>query len=350
MRIETVTLEAPGANDVLVRMSAVGICGSDLHIVRGEWSRPHPMILGHEGAGVVTAVGAMVDDIAVGDRVVVSWAPGCQECFVCAAGRPAACPKLRAGFASGTLPDGTTRLSRNGETVYRMTAVGALATHVLMPRTGVIGLPDGVPIEEGALLGCAAVTGAGAVINVTSVDSDTSAAVLGAGGVGQFVIQGLRIGGARTIVAVDPSAERREMAIRLGATDVVAPDELAGLVEGLDGFDYTFEAVGAQQVFESALAATRNGGTMVVVGIPPTATKIDFDPADLVVREKTVIGSMYGSGEPRETMSELFCGPRQLELTAMVGPKFSLDEVNEAMECALRGESGRVLVLPDAEA
>ena len=348
LRVEAVELEAPGPQDVLVKMAAVGICGSDLHVVRGEWERPVPMILGHEGSGTVEAVGDAVTEVAVGDPVVISWAPGCRHCDVCAQGRPAACPNLRQGFAAGPLPDGTTRLSQSGGEIYRMTAVGALATHVLMPQTGVIKLPARVSFEEAALLGCAAITGAGAVINVAQAGPETQAAVFGAGGVGQFVIQGLRMAGARTIVAVDPQASRRAQALTLGATHAVAPDALPALVEELgDVLDYTFEAVGSQETFELAVGAVRNGGTTIVVGIPPTGTGVTLGAADIVVREKTVVGSMYGTGEPKVTLDKLLGGPAQLELASMLGPRFALDEVNAAFDSALGGDEGRVLVLPN---
>jgi Zn-dependent alcohol dehydrogenase len=349
LRVEEIEVEAPGPEDVLVRMSAVGICGSDLHVVRGEWARPVPMVLGHEGSGVVEAVGEAVSNVAIGERVVISWAPGCQKCAVCAQGRPAACPRLREGFGAGTLPDGTTRLSQYGKPVYRMTAVGALSTHVLMPHTGVIKMPDRVSFEEAALLGCAAITGAGAVLNVAKAGPESQAAVIGAGGVGQFIIQGLRIAGASTIVAVDPQPARRDQALALGATHAVAPDELAALLDELgDVFDFTFEAVGAQQTFELAVGAVRNGGTTIIVGIPPTGTTVSFNPADIVVREKTVVGSMYGTGEPKATLAKLFHAPAQLELSSMIGPRFTLDEVDAALDCSLHGESGRVLILPGA--
>ena len=145
-----------------MRIDAVGICGSDLHVVKGEWVRPRPMVLGHEGAGVVEAVGADVDGLAVGDRVILSWAPACGECGPCLAGRTTACLPLRAGIGAGTLPDGTTRLSADGETIYRMTAVGALAERVVMPASGVLKLTHELPAAEAALLGCAALTGIGA--------------------------------------------------------------------------------------------------------------------------------------------------------------------------------------------
>jgi Zn-dependent alcohol dehydrogenase len=348
MRVEEIDVEGPGPGDVLVRMGAVGICGSDLHVVRGEWTRPVPMVLGHEGSGVVEAVGAEVEDVAVGDRVVVCWAPGCRHCSVCAEGRPAACPNLRAGFAAGTLPDGTTRLRRDGEPVYRMTAVGALATHVLMPRPGILPVPPGVTFAEAALLGCAAITGAGSVVNLAGELAGGTGLVVGAGGVGQFAVQGLRLAGAEQIIAVDPTPSRRAAARELGATHTVAPDELSELLEelGADAIDVAIEAVGRPDTVALATGAVRNGGTAILVGLPPGGAAAELDVADLVVREKRVVGAMYGGGEPAVTLERLYAGPERLELAAMLGPRFALDQVDEAVALARAGESGRVLVVP----
>ncbi len=169
-------------------MAAVGVCGSDLHVVRGEWRRPVPMILGHEGAGTVEAVGAGVESVRPGERVVLSWAPACGECAACAQGRRTACLRLREAIGKGTLLDGTTRLRRGAETVYRMTTVGALAELVLVPARAVLPLGDAVPLDEAALLGCAALTGVGAVRNSGRVGAGSSVVVVGAGGVGQFCV------------------------------------------------------------------------------------------------------------------------------------------------------------------
>jgi Zn-dependent alcohol dehydrogenase len=348
MRVEDIDVEAPGPGDVLVRMAAVGICGSDLHVVRGEWTRPVPMVLGHEGSGVVEAVGDEVDDLAVGDRVVVCWAPGCRHCAVCAEGRPAACPNLRAGFAAGTLPDGTTRLRHDGRPVYRMTAVGALATHVLMPRPGVLPVPPGETFAEAALLGCAAITGAGSVVNLAGEVAGATALVVGAGGVGQFAVQGLRLAGAERIVAVDPTPARRAAARELGATHAVAPEELSELLDelGTDAIDVAVEAVGRPDTVALATGSVRNGGTAILVGLPPAGAAAELDVADLVVREKRVVGAMYGGAEPAVTLERLYAGSERLELAGMLGPRFALEDVDEAVELALAGESGRVLVVP----
>jgi len=189
-------------------------------------------------------VGSGVDDLAVGDRVILSWAPACGECGPCLAGRTTACLPLRAGIGAGTLPDGTTRLSQDGETIYRMTAVGALAERVVMPASGVLKLTHDLPADEAALLGCAALTGIGAARGVTAGDV---VVVIGAGGVGQFCVQGSRLRGASAIVSVDPLPARRALARAVGATHDCDPSDLAEVLAGLapDGADCSLEAVGS---------------------------------------------------------------------------------------------------------
>ena len=196
--LETVELdlEEPRAGEVLVRMAAVGVCGSDLHVVRGDWDRPKPMVLGHEGAGIVEAVGDGVTTLTPGDAVVISWAPSCGACGACRLGRRTACERLREAISAGTLLDGTTRLSLDGEIVYRMTATGCLAELLVVQENAALPLGPGIPLVEAALLGCAALTGVGAVRNASGLESGGSALVVGAGGVGQFVVQGARMAGA----------------------------------------------------------------------------------------------------------------------------------------------------------
>ncbi len=341
-----IDVEEPGPSDVLVRIAATGVCGSDLHIVRGEWSRPTPMILGHEGAGVAEAVGDAVDGISPGDRVLLSWAPSCGECKACRAGRRVACAPLRAGIAKGTLPDGTTRLSVDGIPVYRMTAIGALAERQVLPANAVLPLPDDVTLEQAALIGCAALTGVGAVLNRARVDEGSTVLVVGAGGVGQFCVQGARIAGAERIVAVDPVEGRREQALKLGATEVAAPDELAD-----ETFDYAFDAVGGAPTFELALSRTRGGGMTVAVGMAPAGVRLELDPFQLTNEEKWITGSLYGSLDPAEALPGLLEHIRagRLDLEHALGPSFSLDDADAAIEASLEGSPGRVLVKPRQE-
>jgi S-(hydroxymethyl)glutathione dehydrogenase / alcohol dehydrogenase len=345
--LETVELdvEEPHAGEVLVRMAAIGVCGSDLHMLKGEWLRPTPMVLGHEGSGVIEAVGEGVE-LRPGDRVVISWAPGCGECGPCLRGRPAACEPLRAAIAAGTLLDGTTRMSLDGETIYRMTATGCLAEHVVLSANAALPLGDDVSLEEAALLGCAALTGVGAVRHASTLAAGQTALVVGAGGVGQFVVQGARIAGAAEIVCVDPNAGRLEHARRLGATTVGHPDELATLLP--DGADVAFDAVGLPETSALALEHARSGGQCVLVGMAPTGARLDVDPYEFALHEKTLTGTLYGSEDPAVALPVLLDDIRagRLELAAMLGDSYPLEQADEAFRASIAGSPGRVLVTP----
>lgn len=342
--VREVEVEEPGPDHVLVRMAAVGICGSDLHVVKGEWPRPTPMVLGHEGAGVVEAVGSAVAGLAPGDRVVLSWAPWCGECGPCRAGRRTACSTLRDAIGKGTMLDGSTRLSVDGAPVYRMTTIGALAEHVLVPASAALPLTDELPLEHAALLGCAALTGVGAVLNAARVEPGASVLVIGAGGVGQFVVQGARVAEAAEIVCVDPLEARRTAALALGATQALAPEE----IDAVDAYDYAFDAVGAPETSALALRAARRAGTAVLVGIPAAGARLDLDPLEFSHREKHLMGSVYGSEEPARALPRLLELVRdgRLELASLVGPRFPLEQANDAVEASLAGSPGRVLVTP----
>jgi S-(hydroxymethyl)glutathione dehydrogenase / alcohol dehydrogenase len=351
LEIAEVDVREPGSRDVVVRMAAIGICGTDLHQIKGEWVRPTPMVLGHEGAGVVEEVGDEVAGLRPGDEVVLSWAPSCGECPECRRGRPATCVPLNRAIGAGTLVDGTTGLSMNGETVYRGTATGAMADRVVVSER--VALPTGgdVPLDQAALLGCAALTGVGAALFAARIEPGTSAFVVGAGGVGQFVVQGARIAGAETIVCIDLLAGRRERVLELGATHAAAPDDAKALMAEVlpAGADYAFDAVGEPETTGLALRYTRNGGLCVIVGLPGSAeARLDLEPADFLRREKRLTGTLYGSEDPAVALPILLDHLRagRLELASMVGPKFPLEQVNEAIAESLGGSPGRVLVLP----
>ena len=348
--VHEVDLEEPRPDEVVVRMVAVGVCGTDLHSYKGEWQRPTPIVLGHEGAGVVEAVGAEVTSVGEGDRVVLSWAPACGECSACRRGRPAACAPLSTAFGRGTLLDGRTGISLAGETVYRGTATGALQERLVVAAGAALPLGDAIPLEQAALLGCAALTGVGAVLNAARPEPGFTALVIGAGGVGQFVVQGARIAGAAAILVVDPVEARREQALGLGATRACAPDELREAMKELDpeGVDYAFDAVGAPATTKLALRWTRGGGTAVVVGLPAGGEKLELDPFEFSNREKTLTGTIYGSEDPAVALPRLIDLVRsgELELASLVGPSFPLDRADDAFKASLAGEPGRVLVTP----
>jgi S-(hydroxymethyl)glutathione dehydrogenase / alcohol dehydrogenase len=348
--LEELEQEEPRAGEVVVRMAAVGVCGTDLHSYRGEWDRPTPIVLGHEGAGVVEAVGGDVAGVREGDRVVLSWAPACGECGACRRGRPAACAPLSTAIGRGTLLDGRTGLSLAGAIVYRGTATGALAERVVVDAKAALPLGDDVPLDQAALLGCAALTGVGAVLNAVRPEPGFSALVLGAGGVGQFVVQGGRIARAGAILVVDPVGARREQALRLGATAACAPEDVKEAVRALDpeGVDYAFDAVGSPETTALALRWTRGGGTAIVVGLPAAGARLTLDPLDFTNREKTLTGTIYGSEDPAVALPRLLGLIRsdELELASLVGPSFPLGRSDEAFQTALAGSPGRVLVTP----
>lgn len=350
LQVEELDVEDPRPGEVVVRMSAVGVCGTDLHSYKGEWDRPTPIVLGHEGAGTVEAVGGEVEGVREGDRVVLSWAPACGECGPCRRGRPAACGPLSSAIGRGTLLDGHTGLTLGGETVYRGTATGALAERVVVAAAAAMPLARDVPLEHAALLGCAALTGVGAVLNAARPEPGFSALVIGAGGVGQFVVQGARIAGATEILVVDPVEARREQALSLGATRACAPDDVREAVRDLDreGVDYAFDAVGAPATTALALRWTRGGGTAVVVGLPAGNEKLALDPFEFSNREKTLTGTIYGSEDPAVALPKLinFVRAGKLDLASLVGPSFPLEQADDAFQASLAGEPGRVLVTP----
>jgi S-(hydroxymethyl)glutathione dehydrogenase / alcohol dehydrogenase len=350
LEIREIDLEDPGPTDVVVRMTTVGICGTDLHSIRGEWTRPTPIVLGHEGAGVVEDVGSAVTLVRPGDEVVLSWAPSCGECPDCRRGRPAACVQLHRAIFNGTLVDGTTGISLDGETLYRGTATGAMSEHVVVTERVALPTGGGVPLDEAALLGCAALTGVGSAPFAARVAPGSSVVVVGAGGVGQFVVQGARIAGAETIAVVDPLEARLEQARGLGATHSTTPDELKALMRGVlpNGADYAFDAVGNADTTALALRWTRSGGTCVVVGLPPSGVSLDIDPAEFTRREKFLTGTIYGSEDPAVALPILLDHVRagRLKLRELLGPVYPLDAVNEAFDAALAGSPGRVLVKP----
>ena len=345
-----IDLDEPGPGDVVVRMAAVGICGTDLHSVRGEWTRPTPIVLGHEGAGTIERVGSAVTSLRPGDEVVLSWAPSCGVCADCRRGRPATCVPLHRAIGNGTLVDGTTGMSLDGETVYRGTATGALSELLVVSERVALPTGGGIPLEHAALLGCAALTGVGAVLFAARVVPGCSVLVVGAGGVGQFAVQGARIAGADSIIAVDPLPERRAQALTSGATLAVDPSELATALRelGLRGVDYAFDAVGDPSTTELALRHTRSGGTCVIVGLPAAGKRLDLDPAELIRREKHLTGTMYGSEDPAVAMPTLLEHVRagRLDLGSLVGQTFGLSDLDAAIEASLAGGPGRTLVNP----
>jgi S-(hydroxymethyl)glutathione dehydrogenase/alcohol dehydrogenase len=347
LSVEEVELTDPKAGEVCVRIAAAGVCRSDLHVMEGVWTYELPMVLGHEGAGIVEAVGPGVLAPRIGDAVALAWVTGCGRCRACAGGSPALC---EIGSHLHRMPDGGSRLRARGQDLAHFMATACFAEHVVVPATQAIELPEGTDLEVAALIGCAAMTGVGAVFNTARVQPGERAVVFGCGGVGQCIVQGLRASGAHPIVAVDVSEAALELARASGATDTVlagSEDDRRAIRRATSGgADVAFEALGLPATIEAAYAALAGGGRAVIVGMPARDATITINAFNLAGQSLSLIGSLYGSSRPH------FDVPRLLELNdagrlslgSLIARRYSLDEINGAYDDLRSGAPGRGVV------
>jgi NDMA-dependent alcohol dehydrogenase len=349
LAVEAVELAPPGPGEVLVRLAACGVCHSDWNVISGATPNPLPAVLGHEGAGVVEEVGEGVKAVALGDHVVLSWLPACGRCFYCRRGRPVLCDVAMADMFRGTLPGGVLRLSRDGEPLYHYSYLSAFAERCVVPEGCCVRIRKDAPLDVAALVGCAVMTGFGAVVNRARVEPGSAVVVFGAGGVGLSAVMGARLAGARTIVAADPVAFKRETALELGATHAVEPGAARELLRELTdgrGADVAVDTAGVPGIVAQAYDSVRRGGTVVAVGIPPVGATADLPGPGLPREEKVVTGSFYGSCRPQADMPlvlDLFMEGR-LPLDRLVTRTYRLDEVNEAFAAMNAGEVARAVV------
>ena len=354
--IREVELAPPKAGEVLVRMAACGVCASDVHVVDGELPEPLPIVLGHEAAGVVQEVGEGVERLRPGDHVVLALVPSCGRCRPCREGRRNFCELGGRMAATGTLADGTSRLSANGHELHHFNSVSSLAEHAVVPESVAVPIRRDVPLDVAALMGCAVITGFGAVVNTARVQAGSTIAVWGCGGVGLNCVQAARIAGAATIAAVDVNPEKLKAAERLGATvlvDANAEDPVEAVraaTHGL-GVDYAFEAIGREEAVNQAWDAARAGGTVVVVGMIPKGRSLTIDPWHFIY-EKTLKGCFLGSARiavdiPR--LADLYADGR-LELDELVTRRLTLDELPEALDQLRAGQGIRQVVVFDRSA
>jgi S-(hydroxymethyl)glutathione dehydrogenase / alcohol dehydrogenase len=353
LEILEVDLGAPRAGEVLVRIGACGVCASDLHVVDGDLPEPMPLVLGHEAAGVVVETGPGVDSLSPGDHVVLALVPSCGKCAECLRGRPNFCELGARMAAQGTLADGTSRLSLNGTRLHHFNSISSFASHAVVPESAAVEIPDDVPLDVVALIGCSVLTGFGAVRNTAGVEEGATVAVWGCGGVGANVVQGARLAGAARIVVVETREEKLELARTLGATDTVhAADgvDVVRTVQDLTGGgpDYAFEAIGSERAIQQAWLATRAGGTVVVVGMMPRGSTLTLDPWPFI-SEKTLKGSFLGSARIREDVPHLVELYRSgvLELDGLVSRRLSLAELPDAFDRLRAGEAVRQVVVFD---
>jgi len=335
---DDVTIADPRPGQVRVRVRHCGVCHSDLSLVDGVFPAPTPIVLGHEAAGVVDAVGDDVEGLASGDPVVLTPVAPCGGCYWCVRGEPGVCVNA-AMIATNTFRDGTTGLTRRGEVVFRGIGLGAFAEYVLVPATGAVRIAPDVPLEVACVIGCAVQTGVGAVLNTARVEAGATVLVIGLGGVGLSIVQGARIAGAARIIAADPVPARRDMARRLGATDLVDPAATDVASRAMDltgvGVDYAFDAVGRASLVQAGLAACRNGGTTVAVGAAPMEDVITIAPAALfTLSEKKLVGCALGSCNSLRDVPRLLSLWRagRLDLEALVTARRPLAEINVALD------------------
>jgi alcohol dehydrogenase len=357
LTIETLELDPPGPDEVLVRIKAAGLCHSDLSVMNGSRPRPMPMALGHEAAGVVEQVGPVQggsgqSDLEPGDHVVFVFVPSCGHCEPCAGGRPALCEPGAAANSNGTLLSGARRLHRSdGTPVHHHLGVSAFSEYATVSRRSLVKVDRELPLEEAALFGCAVLTGVGAVFNTARMPAGSSAAVIGLGGVGLASLLGAVAAGARQVVAVDLSDEKLEFARELGATETFNAKD-ADVVENVKaatngGVEYAFELAGSTRALDSAYQMTRRGGTTVTGGLPaPTAT-MPLAPVTLVAEERTLKGSYIGTAVPSRDIPRYIELYRQgrLPVDRLMSGTLGLEEINEGFDRLHEGAAIRQVVL-----
>ena len=350
---DDVELAEPKAGEVRIKMGASGVCHSDLSVQNGTIPLPTPIVLGHEGAGVVEAIGDGVESLAPGDHVVLSFVPQCGTCYACQRGEGFLCEQSAAA-ATGGLLDGTPRLTSQGVPTFQMGMLGTFGEHAVVPAISCVKIPDDIPLKIAALIGCGVLTGVGAALNTASIREGDTVAVIGAGGVGLNVIQGAKIAGAGEIIAIDMFESKLEMAKEFGATKVIKADEGDPVGEVMAsngrGADVAFEVIGLGSTMEQAINMVRMGGQAVFVGVPRMDVFLNLHAAfTWLYGAKTVKGCWYGSSNVRTDVPKLLelYQSGQLMLDELISREIDLHGVNDAFSAMGSGEVARSVIVYD---
>ena len=352
IRVEEVELDPPKEREVQVKIAAAGVCHSDYHMVTGELPGYLPMALGHEGAGIVEAVGPGVTICKPGDHVVLTFVPSCGSCRYCVSGHTNLC-NMGASILMGPQLDGTFRMhGQKGQDIGQMCVISTFSERTVVPDLSVVPIADYYPLNRAVLVGCGVPTGVGAVTHRAKVVPGSTVMVIGCGGIGSNAIQGAALAGARMVIAVDVVDFKLEKAKELGATHTVnaKTQDVVQVVRDLtwgEGVDYAFEAIATPATIGQAYACTAKNGTVVVIGLTPaTAESIPIPPLDLVLFQKTLMGTLYGDSQPRHDIPNLLqlYGAGKLKLDELVTRTYTLDQINEAYADMLAGKNIRGVI------
>ena len=353
LEIVEADLDDPGPGEVRVRIAAAGLCHSDLSVINGDRPRATPLALGHEAAGVIDAVGDGVTRFEPGDHVVLVFVPSCGHCLPCAEGRPALCIPAVEAAGDGALLSGAKRITLDGKTIDHHLGVSAFSDYAVIAENSAIKIDKDIPLEQAALLGCAVLTGAGAVINAAEIKLGQSCAIVGLGGVGLAGLMGALAAGADPVIAVDLDSKKRDFAMELGAHHAIDPsrDDAADTVRDLTGggVDVAVELAGASAALRFAYDIVKRGGIAVTAGLPHPDDELSFPATSLTVSEKTLRGSYVGSCVPLRDVPRF---ARQMQSGAMpidrlMTHRITLDEINEGFERLAAGEAIRQVIVFD---
>jgi len=350
VKVEEIELDPPGFGEVLVKVAAAGLCHSDLSVVNGNRPRAMPMVLGHEGSGVVEELGEGVDDFEIGDHVVFIFVPSCGKCISCKEGKPALCDPGLAANGAGTLLSGEKKISLNGNLINHQVGVSCFAEYTVVSSKSLVKVDKSLPLDEAALFGCAVITGAGAVFNTANIKVGSTVAVVGLGGTGLAALMGAKAAGASKIIGIDLLQDKLDIAKQLGADEVYKADD-TDILDNLHeftkgGVHYSFECVGSEKAMELAYKTLRRGGTVVSSGLSHPDKSFSIKHVDLVANEKVIKGSFLGSCVPDRDIPayiDLYRSGR-LPVDRLMSDHITLDEVNEGFDKLSDGNTVRQII------
>lgn len=352
MNYREVELDKPGPNEVMVKVIATGLCHSDAHYARGLWEHPLPVILGHEASGIIEDVGPGVSKDRIGEKVILSFTPGCGVCKYCAVGKEYICDAVVKSILTGTMFDGTCRFHMDGKDIYSLALVATWSEYTVVPNKGAVTVPHEVDLETAALIGCGVTAGIGSVINTAKVRPGDSVAIFGCGGVGLNAIQGAKLVSAYPIIAIDKNPNKKEAAFHFGATHFIdaSKEDPIKLIKKIckDGVDYAFEVTGLTEIAELAYKAIQRAGNVILIGQPNENSLAGFPPFWLAQYDQKVIGSCVGSIRPFIDFPKLLILAEKgfINLKDLISEKMLLKDVNKAFKLLEEGKVNRVLLIP----